>query len=109
MVMTGMLLNGSDALITGVVSADLGSHESLKGNSRAVATVTAIINRTGSMGAALGPLLTGYISEKSCTAVFVMLMMSALVSGLLLTRLAVAEVAAKVQQWRSTRRASTYV
>ncbi|KAK6155867.1 hypothetical protein DH2020_010115 [Rehmannia glutinosa] len=34
---------------------------SLKGNSRALATVTAIIDGTGSIGAAVGPLLTGYI------------------------------------------------
>jgi len=32
------------------VSADLGTHESLKGNARALATVTAIIDGTGQGG-----------------------------------------------------------
>jgi OPA family glycerol-3-phosphate transporter-like MFS transporter 1/2 len=65
MFITGMLVNGPYALITTAVSADLGTHSSLRGNSRALATVTAIIDGTGSAGAAIGPLLTGYISAKS--------------------------------------------
>ncbi|KAK4743492.1 hypothetical protein SAY87_001493 [Trapa incisa] len=103
MFVTGMFVNGPYALITTAVSADLGTHSSLKGNSRALATVTAIIDGTGSVGAAIGPLLTGYISEKSWNGVFMMLMAAALVAGLLLTRLVVAEVAAKIHQCRSAR------
>lgn len=101
MFITGMFVNGPYALITTAVSADLGTHSSLKGNSRALATVTAIIDGTGSVGAAIGPLLTGYISSKSWNAVFAMLMAAALVAGLLLTRLIVAEVAAKIAESRS--------
>ncbi|XP_061953626.1 putative glycerol-3-phosphate transporter 1 [Populus nigra] len=101
MLLTGMFVNGPYALITTAVSADLGTHSSLKGNSRALATVTAIIDGTGSVGAAIGPLLTGYISAKSWGAVFTMLMAAALVAGLLLTRLVVAEVAAKIAESRS--------
>ncbi|KAF8379242.1 hypothetical protein HHK36_028674 [Tetracentron sinense] len=101
MFITGMFVNGPYALITTAVSADLGTHSSLNGNSRALATVTAIIDGTGSVGAALGPLLTGYISAKSWSAVFTMLMMAALVAGLLLTRLVMAEVAAKIEVSRS--------
>lgn len=101
MFITGMFVNGPYALITTAVSADLGTHSSLKGNSRALATVTAIIDGTGSVGAAIGPLLTGYISAMSWTAVFTMLMAAALVSGLLLTKLVVAEVAAKFAESRS--------
>ncbi|KAL7107335.1 hypothetical protein ACP275_06G047800 [Erythranthe tilingii] len=97
MLITGMFVNGPYALITTAVSADLGTHSSLKGNPRALATVTAIIDGTGSIGAAIGPLLTGYISAKSWSAVFTMLMGAALVAGLLLTRLVVAEVAAKIR------------
>ncbi|KAL0317638.1 UNVERIFIED_CONTAM: putative glycerol-3-phosphate transporter 1 [Sesamum angustifolium] len=97
MLITGMFVNGPYALITTAVSADLGTHSSLKGNSKALATVTAIIDGTGSIGAAIGPLLTGYISTKSWSAVFTMLMGAALIAGLLLTRLVVAEVAAKMQ------------
>lgn len=101
MFITGMLVNGPYALITTAVSADLGTHSSLNGNSRALATVTAIIDGTGSIGAAVGPLLTGYISSRSWGAVFTMLMASALVAGLLLTRLVVAEVAAKMEPRRT--------
>ncbi|OEL16683.1 putative glycerol-3-phosphate transporter 1 [Dichanthelium oligosanthes] len=101
MFVTGILVNGPYALITTAVSADLGTHSSLNGNSRALATVTAIIDGTGSIGAAVGPLLTGYISAKSWGAVFTMLMASALVAGLLLTRLVVAEVVAKMEARRT--------
>ncbi|XP_047325673.1 putative glycerol-3-phosphate transporter 1 [Impatiens glandulifera] len=97
---TGVFVNGPYALITTAVSADLGTHSSLKGNSRALATVTAIIDGTGSIGAAIGPLLTGYISALSWDAVFSMLMASALVAGLLLTRLVIAEVGAKIEHSR---------
>ncbi|GAB2294115.1 hypothetical protein Dimus_028334 [Dionaea muscipula] len=103
MFICGVFVNGPYALITTAVSADLGTHSSLKGRSRALATVTAIIDGTGSIGAAIGPLLTGYISTVSWTAVFTMLMASALVAGLLLTRLVVAEVTAKVDYHRLTR------
>lgn len=101
MLITGIFVNGPYALITTAVSTDLGTHSSLKGNSRALATVTAIIDGTGSIGAAIGPLLTGYISVKSWTAVFTMLMGAALVAGLLLTRLVVAEVSVKIRESRT--------
>ncbi|WOL10164.1 glycerol-3-phosphate transporter 1 [Canna indica] len=100
MFITGMFVNGPYALITTAVSADLGTHSSLNGNSRALATVTAIIDGTGSVGAAIGPLLTGYISAKSWSAVFTMLMAAALVAGLLLTKLVVAEVTVKIESAR---------
>ncbi|KAG6720974.1 hypothetical protein I3842_03G089300 [Carya illinoinensis] len=97
MFITGMFVNGPYALITTAVSTDLGTHSSLEGNSRALATVTAIIDGTGSVGAAIGPLLTGYISSTSWNEVFTMLMGAALIAGLFLTRLVVAEVAAKIE------------
>ncbi|XP_057422151.1 putative glycerol-3-phosphate transporter 4 [Lotus japonicus] len=92
MMVTGLLVNGPYALITTAVSADLGTHSSLKGNSRALATVTAIIDGTGSVGAALGPLLTGFISTKGWNGVFTMLIVGAFIAGLLLTPLIIAEI-----------------
>ncbi|EEE61467.1 hypothetical protein OsJ_15729 [Oryza sativa Japonica Group] len=106
MFVTGMLVNGPYALITTAVSADLGTHSSLNGNSRALATVTAIIDGTGSIGAAVGPLLTGYISAKSWSGVFTMLMASAFVAGLLLSRLVMAEISAKMESRRPDAAAS---
>ncbi|XP_073017216.1 putative glycerol-3-phosphate transporter 1 [Primulina eburnea] len=101
MFITGLFVNGPYALITTAVSADLGTHSSLKDNARALATVTAIIDGTGSIGAAVGPLLTGYVSAQSWSAVFTMLMGSALVAGLLLTKLVVSEVTTKIQESRA--------
>lgn len=46
----GGLVNGPYALITTAVSAELGTHSSLKGNSKALSTVTSIIDGTGSIG-----------------------------------------------------------
>jgi sugar phosphate permease len=92
MMVTGMLINGPYALITTAVSADLGTHKSIRENGRALATVTAIIDGTGSVGAAIGPLLTGYISSRGWDAVFKMLMVAAFFSGILLTRLIIAEL-----------------
>ncbi|XP_043695276.1 putative glycerol-3-phosphate transporter 4 [Telopea speciosissima] len=91
MMIAGLFVNGPYALITTAVSADLGTHSSLKGDARALATVTAIIDGTGSVGAALGPLLTGFISKKGWNAVFLMLIIGALIAGLLLSRLVIAE------------------
>ncbi|XP_018405091.1 PREDICTED: glucose-6-phosphate exchanger SLC37A2 isoform X2 [Cyphomyrmex costatus] len=59
----GLLVNGPYALITTAVSTELGTHPSLGENSKALATVTAIIDGTGSIGAAVGPLLAGLVSR----------------------------------------------
>ena len=45
----GVLVSGPYALITSAISAELGTHERLRG-SKALATVSAIINGTGSVG-----------------------------------------------------------
>lgn len=97
MMIAGLFVNGPYALITTAVSADLGTHSSLKGDSRALATVTAIIDGTGSLGAALGPLLTGFLSEKGWDAVFAMLTVGALIAGLLLFRLVISELSERTR------------
>ena len=65
-----MFLNVTYALITTTILANLGTHSSLKGNLRDLTTVTAIIDGTGSVGAALGPLLTDFISTDGWNGVF---------------------------------------
>ncbi|KAG8374648.1 hypothetical protein BUALT_Bualt10G0017900 [Buddleja alternifolia] len=95
MMIAGLFVNGPYALITTAVSADLGTHSSLRGDSRALATVTAIIDGTGSIGAALGPLLTGFLSSKGWDAVFMMLIVGAFAAGLLLAHLVVNEIKEK--------------
>uniref|UniRef100_A0A7N8XAA9 Glucose-6-phosphate exchanger SLC37A2 n=1 Tax=Mastacembelus armatus TaxID=205130 RepID=A0A7N8XAA9_9TELE len=95
LLLCGGLVNGPYALITTAVSADLGTHESLRGNSRALSTVTAIIDGTGSVGAALGPLLAGLISPTGWNNVFYMLISADVLACLLLSRLVYKEV----QRW----------
>lgn len=103
MMLAGLFVNGPYALITTAVSADLGTHSSLRGDSRALATVTAIIDGTGSIGAALGPLLTGYLSTKGWRTVFVMLGVGAAIAGLLLSRLVLQEFRERVLEQRVSR------
>ncbi|XP_078050571.1 major facilitator superfamily transporter 16 isoform X1 [Augochlora pura] len=88
LLIAGMLVNGPYALITTAVSAELGIHPSLGENSKAIATVTAIIDGTGSIGAAVGPLLAGLMSRWSdWHNVFYMLMFADILSLLALSRL----------------------
>uniref|UniRef100_A0A3P9BTE4 Glucose-6-phosphate exchanger SLC37A2 n=1 Tax=Maylandia zebra TaxID=106582 RepID=A0A3P9BTE4_9CICH len=95
LLLCGALVNGPYALITTAVSADLGTHESLKGNARALSTVTAIIDGTGSIGAALGPLLAGVISPTGWNNVFYMLISADVLACLFLSRLVYKEA----QRW----------
>ena len=53
----GFFINSLNNLISSVCAADLG--KSVHGNHRAVATVTGIIDGTGSMGSAVGQLIVG--------------------------------------------------
>ncbi|XP_040278660.1 glucose-6-phosphate exchanger SLC37A1 isoform X2 [Bufo bufo] len=87
LLVSGALVNGPYSLITTAVSADLGTHKSLKGNAHALSTVTAIIDGTGSVGAALGPLLAGLLSPYGWHNVFFMLMISDAFALLCLLRL----------------------
>ncbi|XP_065344751.1 glucose-6-phosphate exchanger SLC37A2 isoform X2 [Cloeon dipterum] len=101
LIVTGALVNGPYALITTAVSAQLGTHPSLEGSSKALATVTAIIDGTGSIGAAVGPLLAGLISSTGWKNVFYMLMISDVLALILLARL----VHMEIRNWLRTRAA----
>ncbi|KAL6558347.1 hypothetical protein OROMI_018697 [Orobanche minor] len=98
MFVSGLLVNGPYSLITTAVAADLGSQSMIGGNSRALATVTAIIDGTGSVGAALGPLLAGYISTRGWNSVFFMLIVSILFAGCLLIRVVNNEIKGKLNE-----------
>ncbi|KAK8603561.1 hypothetical protein V6N13_096039 [Hibiscus sabdariffa] len=98
MIIAGLFVNGPYALITTVVSADLGTHNSLRGDSRALATLTAIIDGTGSVAAAFGPLITGFLSSKGWDTVFMMLNVGALIAALLLSHLVIAEFSERTRE-----------
>ncbi|XP_031366334.1 glucose-6-phosphate exchanger SLC37A2 isoform X2 [Apis dorsata] len=101
LLIAGLLVNGPYALITTAVSAELGTHPSLGNNSKALATVTAIIDGTGSIGAAVGPLLAGVVARwTGWHNVFYMLMVADMLALLLLSRL----VYRDVQIYRRRRR-----
>jgi len=103
----GAFVNGPYALITTAVSADLGTHPSLHGNAAALATVTAIIDGTGSIGAAIGPLLTSVITQRyKWNSVFYMLIAADLCALLLLVRLVYKDIT-KWCQSRTSQRSST--
>lgn len=63
MILTGFLLGGPANTISSAITADLGKHEKIQGNAEALATVTGIIDGTGSIGAAIGQYLVGYIGK----------------------------------------------
>ncbi|XP_028401776.1 glucose-6-phosphate exchanger SLC37A2-like [Dendronephthya gigantea] len=92
MIFSGIFVNGPYGLITTAVSANLGTQKALRGDTKAMATVTAIIDGTGSIGAALGPLLTSLISKRSWNDVFYMLIAANVLAALLLVRQVVFEV-----------------
>ncbi|XP_012217054.1 glucose-6-phosphate exchanger SLC37A2 isoform X2 [Linepithema humile] len=101
LLIAGLLVNGPYALITTAVSAELGTHPSLGDNSKALATVTAIIDGTGSIGAAVGPLLAGLVyAWAGWHNVFYMLMCADLFALLLLSRLVYKDLRSYVQRRR---------
>ncbi|KAA0050045.1 putative glycerol-3-phosphate transporter 5 [Cucumis melo var. makuwa] len=100
MFLSGLLVNGPYSLIATAVAADLGTQSSIGGNSRALATVTAIIDGTGSVGAALGPLMAGYLSRFGWNLVFFVLILSIFFAALCLVRLARTEIKEKLDEGR---------
>ncbi|KAK4849393.1 hypothetical protein QYF36_024289 [Acer negundo] len=85
-------------ILTSSIAANLSTQDSIKGNSCALATVTAIIDGTGSVGAALGPLLVGYISTQGWNSVFLMLIVSIFLATLLLICIAKTEIQQKLSE-----------
>ncbi|CAG9794617.1 unnamed protein product [Diatraea saccharalis] len=104
LVVGGALVNGPYALITTAVSTELGTHASLAGDASALATVTAIIDGTGSVGAAVGPLLAGVVSAQGAwRRVFYALVACDACALLLLLRIVKSEIGKLRQERRSTR------
>ena len=56
----GCLVGGPNNIITSAVAADLADDPSIKGNNKALGTVTGIINGSGSVTAAIGQLAIPY-------------------------------------------------
>uniref|UniRef100_A0A8D3C1P4 Sugar phosphate exchanger 3 n=1 Tax=Scophthalmus maximus TaxID=52904 RepID=A0A8D3C1P4_SCOMX len=68
---TGFFIGGPSNIISSAISADLGRQEALRGSREALATVTGIVDGTGSIGAAGGQYLVSLIESKlGWTSVF---------------------------------------
>eukprot|EP00940_MAST-03C_sp_MAST-3C-sp2_P000153 g153.t1 len=61
---TGYFMGGPANLISGCISADLGSHKSLQGTN-AMSTVAGIIDGTGSLGAAIVQYFVGFLKDRT--------------------------------------------
>uniref|UniRef100_A0A8C1D872 Sugar phosphate exchanger 3 n=1 Tax=Cyprinus carpio carpio TaxID=630221 RepID=A0A8C1D872_CYPCA len=61
---TGFLIGGPSNMISSAISADLGRQEALQNSQEALATVTGIVDGTGSIGAAGGQYLVSLIESK---------------------------------------------
>ena len=68
--LTGALIIGSSNLVTTCVSTDLAHYTEITEHTHAMATVTGIIDGTGSLGAAFGQILIGYVQQYSWNYVF---------------------------------------
>lgn len=55
---SGFFIGGPSNMISSAISADLGRQELIQGSSEALATVTGIVDGTGSIGAAVGQVRT---------------------------------------------------
>lgn len=58
---TGFFIGGPSSMISSAISADLGRQEALRGSQEALATVTGIVDGTGSIGAAGGQVKPSFV------------------------------------------------
>ncbi|XP_062373987.1 sugar phosphate exchanger 3 [Sardina pilchardus] len=61
---TGFFIGGPSNMISSAIAADLGRQDALQGSQEALATVTGIVDGTGSIGAAAGQYLVSLIESK---------------------------------------------
>lgn len=62
---TGFFIGGPSSMISSAISADLGRQDALRGSQEALATVTGIVDGTGSIGAAGGQVKLKHWGEKN--------------------------------------------
>ena len=101
----GLFVNGPYNLITTAVSADLANKIQSK---TALATVSAIIDGTGSIGAAVGPAMAGYIEGFGWGYVFYMVIGANFFALLSLLRLGFHEFQTIYSQRKTKRNNNIY-
>lgn len=60
----GCFISGLNNLINAACSADLGKQSALKGNQKAISTVTGIIDGSGTLGTAVGSFIIGFTQRE---------------------------------------------
>ncbi|ESO89870.1 hypothetical protein LOTGIDRAFT_234009 [Lottia gigantea] len=93
MAVTGFFVGGVANLISAAISADLGQQGPIKDNSKALATVTGIVDGTGSAGAAIGQILVPVIQKsQGWKSVFVLFMIAIALTALCVLPIFINEV-----------------
>ena len=93
MTLTGLMVGGPANLISSAISADLGKQVALRGNEAALATVTGIVDGTGSVGAAIGQYLVPQIDDLfGWHAVFYFLIIMTFLSGVCLIPMLIRDI-----------------
>jgi OPA family glycerol-3-phosphate transporter-like MFS transporter 3 len=89
MCIAGIFIGGPANLESSAIAADLGKQSAVRGDADALATVTGIVDGTGSVGAAIGQTVVAVIQEKtdSWSWVFYFLMVALAGSAMFLVRL----------------------
>lgn len=64
MSIVGFFIGGAANMISATITADLGKQGPIQGNKEGLATVTGIVDGTGSIGAALGQLFVPLIQDR---------------------------------------------
>ncbi|XP_041349575.1 sugar phosphate exchanger 3-like [Gigantopelta aegis] len=90
---TGFFIGGVSNIISAAIAADLGRQGPMQGNSGALATVTGIIDGTGSVGAAIGQILVPFIQQRlGWQAVFILFMIAICLTAVCIFPMFVREV-----------------
>ncbi|XP_063316926.1 sugar phosphate exchanger 3 [Pelmatolapia mariae] len=102
---TGFFIGGPSNMISSAISADLGRQDALRGSKEALATVTGIVDGTGSIGAAAGQYLVSLIESKlGWMSVFYFFIVMTAGSIVFITPLLVRELRAMWTERRARRR-----
>ncbi|XP_075458780.1 sugar phosphate exchanger 3 [Ascaphus truei] len=106
MAITGFFIGGPSNMISSAISADLGRQEMVRGSSEALATVTGIVDGTGSIGAAVGQFLVSLIQRSlDWKWVFYFFILMTSLTVVFITPLIVREISAARRKRRASQRA----
>ncbi|XP_074644505.1 sugar phosphate exchanger 3-like isoform X2 [Tubulanus polymorphus] len=102
---TGFFLGGPANLISSAISADMGRQENIKENKEALATVTGIVDGTGSVGAAIGQFLVPVIQlHLNWQWVFYFFLLMLFLSALCIVKIFITETRELIRRFRLRRR-----